>query len=239
MRNMAIGFLAEDAIALLEQLENQIEVLHHHSQATAISINPNRPIITRECNGGYERNCGGKRKDLFGELFFKWELRPVGTSKMKHEAAVIGIASSVARLKINHQGAETVIASWRMELGDSASPGTFFHAQIPDTFPAAAPMDDSTSPQMWPAWLPVPRIPIPAMTPMLALEFLLAEIFQDRWPKHMASGGYEVAEWRALQRDRYVKFFEWQRKNAQASGQGSPLLAMKSAKPPRDMFVSS
>ena len=239
MKNMAIGFLAEDAIALLEQLTNQIEVLHHRSQVTTISINPNRPIITRECNGGYERNCGGKRKDLFGELFFKWELRPVGTSSKKHEAAVIGIASSVARLKINHQGAETVIASWRMELGDSASPGTFFHAQIPDTFQAATPMDDSTSPQMWPSWLPVPRIPIPAMTPMLALEFLLAEIFQDRWPKRMASGGHEADEWRALQRDRYVKFFEWQRKNAQDSGQGSPLLAMKAAKPPRDMFISS
>ena len=238
MRNMAIGFLAEDAIDLLSQLENQIEVLHHHSQATSILINPDRPITTRECNGGYERNCGGKRRDLFGELFFKWELQPLGTSKRKMEAAVTGIASSVARLKISQQGAEVVIASWRMELGDSASPGAYFHAQIPDTIQAAPSTDDSTSPQMWPLWLPVPRIPIPAMTPMLALEFLLAEIFQDRWPKHMASGGYEVDEWRTLQQARYVKFFEWQRKNAQASGQGSPLLTMKEAKPPPDLFVS-
>ena len=238
MRNMANGFLAEDAVALLRQLEEQIELLHHRTQLTTISINPKRPIITRQCKGGYERDCGGKRKDLFGELFFKWELQPVGAAKKKHQAAVIGIASSVARLKINHQGEATVIASWRMELGDNSSPGTFFHAQIPDTFQGNAPMDASPSPPMWPSWLPVPRLPIPAMTPMLALEFLLAEIFQDRWPKHMASGGYDVDEWRALQRDRYVKFFEWQRKNAQASGQGSPLLAMKAAKPPRDMFVS-
>ena len=72
----------------------------------------------------------------------------------------------------------------------------------------------------WPHWLPVPRLPIPALTPMLALEFTLAEIFQDCWPRHLASGGYEVDKWRALQQRRYVSYFEWQKKMAETSGPG-------------------
>ena len=239
MQAMAAGFLAENAITVLERLIQQFETLRYRSHAATIGVDPAWPITTRVCNGGYERNNGGDRKDLFGELFFKWELLPVGSAKRKLEADVVGIASSVARLKIDHLGTKAVIASWRMEFGDSTSPGAFFHAQIPDTLGGTAPKDDSTSPQMWPSWLPVPRLPIPAMTPMLALEFLLAEIFQESWPKHLVSGGHSVDGWRALQRQRYVRFFEWQQKNAMVSGQGSPLLAMKAAKPPSDMFLGS
>ena len=73
---------------------------------------------------------------------------------------------------------------------------------------------------------------------MLALEFTLAEIFQDRWPQHLSSGGYEVDKWRALQQSRYVSYFEWQRENADTSGSGSPILATKGAKPAWDLFLS-
>ena len=38
---------------------------------------------------------------------------------------VVGIASTVARLKINHGGTMVDIASWRMEFGDNLSPGAF------------------------------------------------------------------------------------------------------------------
>ena len=73
---------------------------------------------------------------------------------------------------------------------------------------------------------------------MLALEFTPAEILQDRWPQHLASGGYEVDKWRALQQSRYVSYFGWQRRNADTSGAGSPIVATKDAKPAWDLFRS-
>ena len=151
---------------------------------------------------------------------------------------VAGITSTVARLKINYEGTALDVASWRMEFGDDASPGAFFHAQIPDAWDASAQEDQGYPPTRWPHWLPVPRLPIPVLTPMLALEFTLAEIFQDRWPQHLSSGGYEVDKWRALQQSRYVSYFEWQRENADTSGSGSPILATKGAKPAWDLFLS-
>ena len=241
MQNLAGKFLVADATEILLGVRDQIDTLRHSSQQTTIAVDAGRPIRTKPCNGGYERNNGGACKELFGELLFKWELRPLGAASKKRAAKrqveVAGIASSVARLRIDHQGDKVTIASWRMEFGDSNSPGAFFHAQIPDTIGESTHEDQVTCEQMWPAWLPVPRLPIPAMTPMLALEFILAELFQEGWPQHLASGGYEVDRWRSMQQRRYIAYFDWQRRNVETSGQGSPILATKEAKPASEFFL--
>ena len=44
--------------------------------------------------------------------------------------------------------------------------------------------------------------------------------------------------WRALQQRRYVSYFEWQRRIAETSGPGSPIVATKRAKPASDMFLT-
>ena len=241
MQKLAGKFLLADATEILLGVKEQIDRLRYSTQETTIAVNANRPIRTKPCNGGYERKNGGARKDLFGELLFKWELRPLGKASNKRAAKrqveIAGIASSVVRLRIDHQGEKVVVASWRMEFGDGNSPGAFFHAQIPDTLGGSSQEEEPTCKQMWPSWLPVPRLPIPPITPMLALEFILAEIFQEGWPAHLASGGYDVDRWRVLQRRRYVSYFEWQRKNVETSGQGSPILAIKDAKPTSEFFV--
>ena len=243
MQRLAEKFLVADAIDILVGLRDQIDTLRYASRQTTIAIEADRPIRTKRCGGGYERDNGGTRKDLFGELLFKWELRPLGAASKKRGAKrqveIAGIASSVARLRIDHCGQKVAIASWRMEIGDGKSPGAFFHAQIPDTLREVIHEEQCTCQLFWPTWLPVPRLPIPAMTPMLVLEFIIAELFQKGWPEHLASGRYEVNQWRAMQQRRFEAYLQWQRKNVADSGQGSPILATKNAKPGPELFLSS
>ena len=243
MQKLASDFLEESTTGVLENVVEQLDRLRYVSGEVTVSVGPQWPIKTIACNGGYERDDGGAYKDLFAELVFQWQLRPLGVGSKKPQARrqveIAGIASTLARLKIPHEGTAVDIASWRMEVGDNLSPGAFFHVQIPDPWEASDQEEEVFSAiGKWPHWLPVPRLPIPALTPMLALEFTLAEIFQDRWPRHLASGGYEVERWRKLQKRRYVSYFEWQRKIAETSGPGSPVVATKRAKPASDMFLA-
>ena len=243
MRKLAENFLDEGTADVLKKVAEQLGTLRSRREGgkTNVSVSPRWPIKTIPCEGGYERNNGGTYKCLFAELTFKWELRPLGQASRKPQARrlveVAGIASTVARLKINHEGQPIEVASWRMEFGDDVSPGAFFHAQIPDASETSQQEHQAGTMGKWPHWLPVPRLPIPALTPMLGLEFTLAEIFQDRWPDHLASGGFEANKWRTLQQRRFVKYFEWQKGNAKSSKSGSPILDTKRAKPDWNMFL--
>ena len=178
---------------------------------------------------------------MYGEILFKWELLPIGSPIKKQggngRVEVAGIASSVARLNVERGGSKVTLASWRMEFGDSVSPGSFFHVQIPDPLASATVEQDTLPLEKWPHWLPVPRIPIPPTTPMLALEFTLGEIFREEWRAHLKSGAPEIDEWRSFQRKRYSRYFEWQRKNVETSGIGSPLVSIIDAKPSSGFFL--
>ena len=243
MEKLAAAFLDEGTADVLKGVAGQLETLRHWREETPMSVSPKWPIKTIPCEGGYERDNGGAYKGLFAELVFMWQLQPLGKPSKRRQAnryvEVAGITSTVARLKIDHEGTPVDVASWRMEFGDDQSPGAFFHAQIPDASETSHQEHQASPFGKWPHWLPVPRLPIPVLTPMLGLEFTLAEIFQDRWPEHLASGRHEVNRWRVLQRRRFVNYFEWQRRNAAKSGSGSPILATKCAKPACDMFLST
>lgn len=75
------------------------------------------------------------------------------------------------------------------------------------------------------------------MSPFLAVDFALGELFQDRWTKHAIKEGHHTNRWRSLHRDRLVRFFEWQAKRVKDSV-GSPWIALKPAKPPRELLVA-
>ena len=241
MERLASKFLERESIGILAGVRSQIENLKSSRQQITIGVDESRPIRTIACKGGYERNKGGECKDLYGEILFKWELLPKGSPIKKQGGnrlvEIVGIASSVARLNVERGGCKVTLASWRMEFGDSVSPGSFFHVQIPDTLASATVGQDNLPLEKWPHWLPVPRIPIPPITPMLALEFTLGEIFREEWRAHLKSGAPEVNGWRSLQKKRYLRYFEWQRKNVDASGIGSPLVSIIDAKPCSGFFL--
>lgn len=237
MQKLAKDFLDPGCIGVLRRLKESIDTLKHSTQEMTISVGSDWPIRTVPCRGGYERGERGGRKELFGELLLKWVLRPLPGTEKERQVEIAGIASNLVRLKAGPQGQEVIVASWRMEVGDGNGPGALFHSQIPDSLEEGNHSEERDPLRMWPRWLPVPRLPIPPMTPMLALEFILAEIFQDGWPRHLSTGSQEVNRWSNLQRQRYATYFEWQKNNALESGQGSPILATKNAAPDPEIFL--
>ena len=242
MRKLAEPFLRPDSLGVLDNLYSQLEGLRHRTAPLRLEVFPSWPIRTIECNGGYERDEGGKHKSLHAELVLAWEFRPLGQSSKKPTAdrlvEIAGKASTVATLHVTHAEKSSKLASWRMEYGDDKSPGAYFHVQIPDSLTSGSGSDAPLQEfEMWPSWLPVPRLPIPAFTPMLALEFVLAEIFQNRWPDYLASGPYELGEWRNLQRRRLSAYFQWQHDNSEDDAAITPLVGTKNAKPPSSLFL--
>lgn len=120
------------------------------------------------------------------------------------------------------------LAMWRIEIGDDASPGCHFHVQIRG--------EDEEGP--FPKRLSVPRLPTCLASPMAALEFLLAELFQEAWLRHVSAETDALRQWRAIQRDRLEKLFAWQTQTVSRVNQTSPWSTLKLAKPPADLFVA-
>lgn len=243
MKGLAEPFLRPDSLCVLDHLNSQIQTLHYGTKPLCLEVKPSWPIRTIECNGGYERLEGGRHKTLHAELAFVWEVCPLGQPSKKSGARrlfeVAGKASTVASLHVTHEGETSKLASWRMEFGDDVSPGAHFHAQIPDTLRSGSETDAPLKElRMWPSWLPVPRLPIPAFTPMLALEYVLAEVFQDQWPARLKSDPHGIGKWRDLQRRRLSAYFRWQQKISNSEDVLTPLIAVKNAKPSPDMFLN-
>ncbi len=67
-------------------------------------------------------------------------------------------------------------------------------------------------------------------TPMDALEFVLAELFQDDWAQHVAKENDAIRNWAGCQKDRLIKLLRWQQDRLEKNS-GSPWTALKAAKP--------
>ena len=114
---------------------------------------------------------------------------------------------------------------WRMEIGDSGSPGCHFHVQILG----------QTQEIPFPKSLSVPRIPSLIMTPAAVLEFVLAELFQDEWARQVGRNGADLKRWAAIQKKRWQNLLNW--KLEVVSTSASPWTTMKSEKPNVDLFI--
>jgi hypothetical protein len=165
-------------------------------------------------------------------LAFKWQVLRVRPKKHKSPAEqfeLVGIASTVVRVvQVDSEGADRdEIAMWRTEVGDAQSPGCHFHVQIRG--------ENEELP--FPKSLSVPRLPTCLTTPMAAMEFMLGELFQERWRERVSAQTNVLNAWRSIQVSRMEKLFEWHLKEIRDS-HTSPWLALKGAKPQRNIFVS-
>jgi hypothetical protein len=194
------------------------------------SITAERPLQTIDSVGEYER--GGRRgvHTIFGELTFVWEIfcpqEPGPRSRPQRTFVLSGLSSTRVRvIERTEQGVEQ-LAMWRVEVGNNSSPGCHFHTQI----------EGERNDPPYPRSLPVPRLPTLLVTPMAALEFLLAEMFQSRWQQHAAAESAEMQRWKPIQKQRLLKLFEWQTDCIKGCT-GSPWTAFKNHKPGADLFV--
>lgn len=235
MSRIAAGFLTSEtqefAIPnLIADLEN-IRVARLRAPRSW-SIPPERPLRTVDSPGEYEQRGRRGSHTIFGELTFIWDIscpqERSPRSRPQNSFVLSGVSST--RICILERTAEghRELARWRFEVGDDASPGCHFHTQI----------EGERADPPYPRSLSVPRLPTVLITPMAALEFLLAEMFQSRWQEHAAAETAEMQRWKPIQKQRLLNLFEWQIQCVNDSV-GSPWTAFKTFKPAADLFARS
>jgi hypothetical protein len=107
-----------------------------------------------------------------------------------------------------------------MELGAADSPGCYVHVQI---------LGETDEPP-FPHSIPIPRLPSLFVTPMSAVEFVLGELFQDRWARVAGANDHFAMFWRARQRTRLEKLFAWFQDHMH-NPRSSPWVGIKEGKP--------
>ena len=116
---------------------------------------------------------------------------------------------------------------WRVEVGDDNAPGCTFHIQV---------LGECLDPP-FPKSLSVPRFPSILTTFGDVLEFVLGELFQDDWKKHVNQQSRYVESWRPFQKKRFSRIFNWQENLIKESQGGSPWMSLKQAQPPETLFT--
>lgn len=184
-----------------------------------------RPILTAVSEGGYESKPGGKGPPVVGSLSFRWELR-TGPSPVR-SVSLLGNITTQIQLRVPNADDGAYLSMWRMEVGDHASPGCCFHAQV---------LGETDEPP-FPNSLPVPRLPTFPPTPMTCLEFLLGELFQRAWSERVERNNGNTQIWNRLQKLRFEAFLNWQQQ-AVGNATGSPLMQLKRFPPADALFAS-
>jgi hypothetical protein len=221
---LAQDFLTPDSVRVITELLGALDGIRAAagSRMLPLEVADSRPIRSLPTNA-FAGNAGVK---AWAELTLEWLVRPLGNpSNRMREFEIAGAATSRVRLKW-HEGDE--VAMWRTEIAVGTGPGCHFHVQIRGQ-DAALPFPQS---------IPVPRLPATVVTPAAALEFALSELFQDDWRTEVErTTRYPQQRWRAIQKARMKRLLQWQL-DLTDSAAISPLVAIKLAKPPAELFTA-
>ncbi|MBI2480614.1 MAG: hypothetical protein HYV60_18915 [Planctomycetia bacterium] len=184
------------------------------------SVSAEEPLRTSEsCE--YEKD-GKASYPIFGEVSWTWNIapdRPRKKSQLPESFEVNGIASALVRIR--RADDRSAVAEWTAEFGAVDSPGCYFHGHVNNV-------------------VCIPRLPSLFVTPMDTLEFLLGELFQNRWPEHASSERHDVIFWRSRQSKLLARVLDWKRQKIESTV-GSPWVALKRAKPEEsdNLFVEA
>jgi hypothetical protein len=224
MRSIAKPFLDAQTQWRLDDVFRQLR--HAPRRAPLVwNVPKDAPLMTTQSEGEYEQGARHGGHDVVGSLSFSWDLRLDG-----EVAELSGNATTRFILGDSRYGtgdAAHHLGVWRMEVGVEDSPGACFHTQV---------VGDEVGPPLPPS-LPIPRLPTFVPTPMAVLEFMLGELFQDRWKQAVGMGATGALTWRNLQRGRWKAFLAWQQEQVR-EGTPSPWTALKRFPPP-DVFAAT
>lgn len=235
----AIGILAKhyidkDSSGVLETLKANLGLIQYRDSGASCpwEIPRSMPLRTRPSMGEYEPKEYASRPHLVAELTSIWTISPmrVGREKKASKFALGDLASTVIRLfdadvstntrsKDPGDGGVEPIAEWHMEFGDAASPGCYFHVQVP-----------------WKPHIPIPRLPTYAISPLFAFEFMLGELFQNGWTRDASVPSDAMNRWRSIQIRRLKAVLDWQRKILERPAQASPWIMLKQEKPTPELL---
>jgi hypothetical protein len=221
IKDFASKYLAAESFERLDRLKYQLGPLTEAGGGNW-SVPIAEPIITRSAYAHGE----GHGPQVWGEVSSTWEFERVPRTR---NLRLVGIASTrVSILRIDGGRPERV-AMWRMEMGDEASPGCYFHTQVLGDKPRGP----------FPDWLVVPRLPGLIPTPASALEFVLSELLQEEWVRLTSQSRGPLQLWSAVQMRRLTGIFDWHRRVLERRGNAIvPWTALKLAKPDADLIRS-
>ena len=225
IRELAGPLIEPNYLWMLDTFKISLETIRSKRVKASWELPQVNALRTRACDGGYEKSPRqGGIGGLYGEVSAVWEIEPiVGNTKrnvLPTNFVIAGKASTKLRLVEDTKDGRNEHACWRMEVGDLKSPGSFFHIQYGES--------DAASSMYQP--LPIPRIPCPPTTPLLAIEYLVAELFQDAWPERLIAQKNQAQQWRHLQLKRHEAFAAWQA-TVLSERSGSVVVNLKAAKP--------
>jgi hypothetical protein len=237
-RKTAREFLYLDADQVLTGYIDQLRYLQEtpHQGGFIWQIPSNSPLQTRVSNG--EHNPSGKGIPVYAAIDAVWAIRRVAhRSGKKRPADFVAMAGEAsvrvcvrAPANADHRlrtDQDPELAMWRMELGDVASPGCHFHIQVRGQTPDAP----------FPQSLAIPRLPSLAVTPAAAFEYVIAELFQAEWNRHVEFEHDRFVRWRKLQCDALTRLLEWQIQEIKGAP-ASPWTSLKLAKPDVSLFTA-
>ena len=231
LMHMAKNLLAPDAAQVLAGFKSQVERIGRGPAGATHGIRM-RPLRTRPPRY-YEGRSRSGGEEIYAKITGTWEVCLRGAGSPKTKLAFTGKASTVVELwpkpcmwREEHCSASR-LAMWRIELGAHDSPGCYFHVQV---------LGDRDDPP-FPKSIPVPRLPSPFVTPMAAVEFVLGELFQDRWERRAGENHPCHKRWRAIQHQRWLSLLDWQKKVLDKPG-SSPWMKLKAGKPLADQFLA-
>ena len=208
-----------NALPTLKRTLESIQEYGSHKKIVPWELRPELAMRTIVSYGGYAPDEQGQH-NVFGEMSFIWDIAPEESKGPVSFFRLDGRASIV--LSIHEQpaaGPSTELARWRVEVGDHKSPGAHFHIQVGYEKPP------------FPKSLDVPRLPAYPLTPPLAFEALLAELFQDRWRREADGDTQMFRTWNAVHRRRLQAFFRWQQRALAEQTLGTPWSVLKRLKP--------
>ena len=224
IKRLAVPFLDTSTAWVLDNCETDLANIQSSKGNVNWQTAIDNPIRTRISNGEYRASPKASGKQVFGEMSFQWQIQNADASRRRNTHFILlGIAST--SLKIRKADDNAVIASWQFEAGDASSPGTHFHSAV----------NQYEKDGLFPEWLKVPRFQGLMLTPFDGLDFLLGELFQVEWNKHVSKDSDARNSWAKHQKSRLQNLLEWQIdrvKNADTT----PWNSLKRSKPPLELL---
>ncbi len=206
----ARDFLEESSLHVLEDYRQQLESLYRGAAKTRFvdwEIALQRPVVTLPtCD--YDRAAS---QMVHAEMTGRAKIKRVGNDLVFDDVATIITIMSHTSHGI------TSIGSWHFDVGVVNGPGSFFHAKVEGEFD-------------FPAEFPVPRLTGLPLIPVAALEYVIGELFQIRWPRHVDADRREVLDWRSVQSRRLFNYFNTLREHVLRE-ERTPMVLLKAWKP--------
>lgn len=199
---------------------------NYGDEIVSIEITDENPILTKVSDGGYESGGGGAMR-VRGKITSVWDIKPVIDERESGHAEFRISGRASTKVSILDEGCDRV-CMWKIEMGVEDSPGTHFHIQV----------EGDNDERPFPDWISVPRFPSILVTIPDAIDFLLGEIFQESWVKHVSESSPEIDRWRSYQQRRLLSLLEWKAEQVNNT-MGSAWIAIKEKKPDPGLFLEN